>query len=62
MKETYRYVDEHGKHEYRFEDGLCIGFFSNNILTSDLDTTKPITEMWRENLKTFGFTKIEDLT
>jgi len=54
-KEIFRWIDKEGnKHEYRFSNGICDGFFSNNIENYDYKGKK-LTDDWRKNLQDMGF-------
>lgn len=55
MREIFRWIDkEGGVHEYRFEDNICEGFFSNGVEGKDYKG-KVLTDTFREGLEDAGF-------
>lgn len=61
-KEIFRWVDGENIHEYRFTDGVCDGFFSNNKEKDSVDKGKLITDIWRKNLPEAGFKEVNQYT
>lgn len=60
MKQIFRWVNDNGVHEYRFTDGICDGFFTNDV-ESALQMGykgKPITDEWLANLPSAGFEEV----
>ena len=53
--EIYRWIDEEGNvHEHRFENGKCLGFFTNGVNRFNYEN-RELTEQWRKNLIECGF-------
>ena len=56
MGETYKWTDGNGDtHEYRFNNGVCEGFFlAGEIEIHDYKGVK-MTETWKNGLKAAGY-------
>jgi hypothetical protein len=58
MEKIFRWVDkDNNKHEYRFRNGICLGFFTNDKETHQEQKYmgKKLTALWEENLEMAGF-------
>ncbi len=60
MKQVFRWVSPRGTHEYRFTDGVCDGFFSNDVEDAiEMGYKgKPITDPWLSALPEAGFIEV----
>ena len=64
MEQIFRWKSESGVHEYRFTDGICDGFFSNDVEGAiEMGYKgKPITDMWLAALPEAGFIEVTPIT
>jgi len=56
-REIYRWLSDGDMHEYRFLNGVCEGFFSNDVERHKEQNYKgrKLTETWKKGLQEAGF-------
>jgi hypothetical protein len=57
MRKIFRWIDGENTHEYRFEDDVCLGFFTNDkkMPQSSMYEGKTLDDNWLKNLTQAGF-------